>query len=331
MFSINVPLGGTRVPDHVVDIAIIGGGPAGYAAGLYAARAGRDTWLVEKGVPGGQMATTELIENCPGCLEASGAEIGATMRKQAVKFGLNEIMSEVTEIDLQSNPKRLVTLDGEFRARVVLIATGSSPRKLGIAGEEEYWGRGISACATCDGPFFRDKDIVVIGGGSTALQESVYLTRFVKSLTIVHRRDHFRGEAILQKRLLENPKVHTVLDSVVEEVLGNGTVDGVRVRNIKTDEVRTLPTNGVFIFIGVEPVVDLVRDQLQLDDYGHIRVDEHMNTSIDGVFAIGDVRSGAEAQVVTAMSDGVVAALAAEHLLASQPEPEMVQPLAVAI
>lgn len=331
MFSINVPLGGSRVPERVVDIAIIGGGPAGYAAGLYAARAGRDTWLIEKGVPGGQMATTELIENCPGCLEASGAEIGATMRKQAVKFGLNDITAEVTNVDLIASPKRIVTTAGELRARVVLVATGSTPRRLGIPGEETYWGRGISACATCDGPFFREKEIIVVGGGSTALQESLYLTRFVKSLIIVHRRDQFRGEAILQKRLMADPKVHAILNSVVEEVTGNGTVQGVRIRNVQTGEGRNVATDGVFIFIGVEPVVDLVRGQLDLDEYGHIRVDDHMRTNVGGVYAIGDVRSGAEAQVVTAMSDGVIAALDAEHALTSLPSIELVQAASVPV
>ena len=331
MFSIKVPLGGARVPDHVVDIAIIGGGPAGYAAGLYASRAGRDTWLIEKGVPGGQMATTELIENCPGCLEASGAEIGANMRKQAVKFGLNEITTEVTEIDLASTPKRIVTSAGEFQARVVLVGTGAQPKRLGIPGEEGYWGRGISACATCDGPFFRDKDILVVGGGSTALQESLYLTRFVKSLTIVHRRGQFRGEAILQKRLAENPKVRFMMNTVVEEITGNGTVDGVMVREVTTGATHRMAIDGVFIFIGVEPVVDLVRDQLDLDAYGHIVVDEHMHTNVDGVFAIGDVRSGAAAQVVTAMSDGAVAALAAEHLLSSVSMAEFLEPSVVAV
>ncbi len=330
MFSINVPLGGARVPQQVIDIAIVGGGPAGYAAALYAARAGRDTWLIEKSVPGGQMATTELIENCPGCVEGSGAEIGATMRRQAVKFGLNEITAEVTQVDLAATPKRIVTTVGELRARVVLVATGSTPRRLGIPGEEPYWGRGISACATCDGPFFHDKEIIVVGGGSTALQESLYLTRFVKRLTIVHRRDHFRGEAILQKRLMDNPKVSMLLNSVVDEVLGNGTVQGVRIRNVETGAEQHVATDGVFIFIGVRPVVDLVRGQLGLDDYGHIRVDERMRTNLAGVYAIGDVRAGAEAQVVTAMSDGVVAALDAEHLLAASPAMETLQSVVAA-
>ena len=331
MFSINVPLGGARVPKQVVDIAIVGGGPAGYAAGLYAARAGRDTWLIEKGVPGGQMATTDLIENCPGCVEGSGAEIGATMRRQAVKFGLKEITAEVTQIDLISNPKRIITGVGELHARVVLVATGSTPRRLGVPGEERYWGHGISACATCDGPFFQGKDIVVVGGGSTALQESIYLTRFVKSLTIVHRRDQFRAEAILQKRLMSDSKVSTLLNSVVDEIFGNETVEGVRVRDVLTGDESRLATDGVFIFIGVQPVVDLVRDQLELDEYGHIRVDEHMRTSIEGVYALGDVRSGAEAQVVTAMSDGVIAALDAEHALASLPVIEMLQPASLSV
>lgn len=317
MFSINVPLGGARIPNQVIDIAIIGGGPAGYAAALYAARAGRDTWLIEKGVPGGQMATTELIENCPGCVEGSGAEIGAMMRRQAAKFGLNEITAEATHVDLDANPKRIVTTAGAVYARVVLVATGSTPRRLGIPGEERYWGRGISACATCDGPFFQDKEIIVVGGGSTALQESLYLTRFVKNLTIVHRREHFRGEAILQQRLLADPKVRTMLNSEVHEVFGHETVEGVRIHNVETGEEQHVATDGVFIFIGVRPVVDLVRGQVDLDDHGHIRVDEHMRTSLEGVYAVGDVRSGAQAQVVTAMSDGVVAALDAEHVLAT--------------
>lgn len=317
MFSINIPLGGSKLPEHVVDFAIIGGGPAGYAAGLYAARAGRETWLFEKGVPGGQMATTEQIENCPGCAEGSGAEIGATMRRQAVKFGLHDVTTEVTSVDLVSDPKIIVTGAGEMRSRVVLIATGSTPRRLGIPGEDLYWGRGISACATCDGPFFRDKGIVVVGGGSTALQESLYLTRFAKKLTVVHRRDQFRAEAILQTRLLADSKVGTRMDSVIDEVVGDGTVEGVILRNVHTGEQSTLKTDGVFIFIGVEPVVDLVRGQIELNETGHILVDPHMRTNLAGVYAIGDVRSDAEAQVVTAMSDGVIAALDAEHLLAS--------------
>ncbi len=317
MFNLSIPRGDSRVPEQTVDIAIIGGGPAGYAAGLYAARAGRNTWLIEKGVPGGQMATTELIENCPGCVEGSGAEIGGTMRRQAVKFGLHEITGEVTSVDLRSDPKVIETTAGTMTARVVFIATGSMPKRLGIPGEETYWGRGISACATCDGPFFQNKEILVIGGGSTALQESLYLTRFVKHLTIVHRRDHFRGEAILQRRVLSDPKVSTMMTSVVDEVLGNETVNAALVRDLKTGKSQVVPTSGLFVFIGVQPVVDLVRGQIELDSYGHIRVDDKMRTSVEGVFALGDVRSGAEAQVVTAMSDGVVAALAAEHLLAT--------------
>ena len=315
MFEFKVRLGGPAVPDRVVDIAIVGGGPAGYAAGIYAARAGRDVLLIEKGVPGGQMATTELVENCPGCVEGSGAEIGTVMRRQALKFGLRELTAEVTGMDLGAAPKRIETPAGDVLARVVIVATGAEPRRLGVPGESRLWGRGVSVCATCDAPFFQDRDIVVVGSGSTALQESLYLTRFVRHLTIAHRRDQFRGEAILRKRAEADPKIHFLLDTTVEEILGEGHVEGVRVRGHIDGREQVLPADGVFVFVGLEPNVDLVRDQLVLDANGQIAVDAQMRTSLSGVYAIGDVRGGAARQIVTAMSDGVVAALDAEHVL----------------
>lgn len=315
MLDLKVRLGGPAVPDRVVDIAIIGGGPAGYAAGIYAARAGRDVLLIEKGVPGGQMATTELVENCPGCVEGSGAEIGAVMRKQALKFGLQELTAEVTEVDLRATPKRVITPAGEVRAQVVIVATGAEPRRLGVPGEDRLWGRGVSVCATCDAPFFRGKTIAVVGGGSTALQESLYLARFVERLTIIHRRDRFRGEAILQRRVEAEPKIDVLLNSVVDEIVGQDRVEAVRVRSLVDGREQALPVAGVFIFVGLEPKVDLVQGQLELDEFGQAVVDEHMRTSVPGVYAVGDVRSGAARQIVTAMSDGAVAALDAEHIL----------------
>lgn len=315
MFELKLKTGGPAVPDRVVDIVIVGGGPAGYAAGIYTGRAGRDVLLIEKGVPGGQMATTELVENCPGCVEGSGAEIGTVMRRQALKFGMQELTAEVTEVDLRADPKRVLTPAGEIRARVVIMATGAEPRRLGVPGENRLWGRGVSVCATCDAPFFRDKEIAVVGGGSTALQESLYLTRFVKRLTIIHRRDQFRAEAILQRRAEQDPKIEFLLDSTVEEILGQHNVEGVRVRHRLTAEERVLPVDGLFIFVGLEPKIDLVQGQLALDDGGQIEVDEQMRTSLPGVYAVGDVRSGAARQIVTAMADGVIAALDAEHLL----------------
>lgn len=302
-------------PDH--DLIIIGAGPAGLTAGMYAARARMNVLLLEKAVPGGQIIVTDWIENYPGFPEGiSGFDLGEKMKTQAEKLGLTIETAEVHGLELSENVKTVQLRDRFITARSLILASGASPRKLGV-GEDKFMGKGVSFCATCDAPFYRDKVVVAVGGGDTAVQESVYLTKFAKKVYLVHRRDQLRAAKILQERAFANDKIEFVWDSVVTGMDGFFSVESVHVRNVKTDEKRTLPANGIFIWVGILPNTEYVRGAVKTDDSGFIITDAGMQTSVPGVFAAGDVRNTPLRQVSTAVGDGAVAALAAEHYIES--------------
>lgn len=287
------------------------------AAGLYAARARLKTLCLEKLTPGGALATTDAVENYPGFRSIAGPELVEKMLKHAQDFGMELRYSEATGIELEDTDRIVQTTDGPLVAKAVLIASGAKIRKLEVPGEEEFAGRGVSYCAVCDGAFFRDQDVVVVGGGDAAVDESLYLTRLVKSVTIIHRRDKLRASKILQERALANEKISFLWDTVVREIQGSSTVEQVVVENVKSSERSVLATQGVFVYIGSKPNTDFVRGLVEMDETGHIITDLHMQTSVPGIFAAGDVRAASYRQAVTAGGDGCTAALAAEKYIES--------------
>jgi len=298
------------------DVIIIGGGPAGMTAGLYTSRARLRTLLVESGLYGGQMTTTELIENYPGFPQGvSGEELSRLMEEQARRFGMETISDEVTEVGLVEGLKKVKTYEGEYFCRTLIICTGTEYRKLGVPGEEEYKGRGISYCATCDGAFFKDSRIIVVGGGDSALTEALFLTKFVKELTIVHRRDALRATKIYQERTINHPKIKFLWNSVVLEVKGDSVVRSVVVKNVKTGETKEVETEGVFLFVGLIPRTQFVKGLVQQDESGYILTDENCETSVKGIFAAGDCRKKLLRQISTSVGDGATAAFAAEKYL----------------
>jgi len=299
------------------DVVIIGGGPAGLTAGLYASRARLKTLLLEAMSVGGQMMTTDIVENYPGFPQGiSGAELTSTMEEQAKRFGLMTEMQQVVGLHVAEDGKSVNTTEGEYQAKAVIICTGAEYRKLGIPGEAEFTGRGVSYCATCDGAFFQDSKIVVVGGGDSALTEALFLTKFAKEITIIHRRDALRATKIYQERAFANLKINFLWDSVVEEIRGNQTVERVLVRNVKSGEMVEVPTEGVFMFIGIEPKTAFLQGVVELDESGYIIVDEsNLQTSVEGIFAAGDARKKLLRQVATAVGDGATAAFAVEKFL----------------
>ncbi|HEY3314612.1 MAG TPA: thioredoxin-disulfide reductase [Bacillota bacterium] len=302
--------------EKVYDVLIIGGGPAGLTAALYASRSNLTVAVLERGMAGGQAATTFKIENYPGFPEGiGGPDLGQAFERQATSFGAEIIQTEIESLDLRSDPKTVKAYEGEYRGRTVILATGTEPRKLGVKGEEEFRGRGVSYCATCDGAFFRDEAIVVVGGGDAAVEEALFLTRFSKKVSIVHRRDKLRAASVIQERAGTNKKIEFIWDSVVEEIQGEQSVTGVVVRDLKTGGTATVPAAGVFIYVGLTPNTSLLKDQVKLDDHGYVLAGEDTLTSARGVFAAGDVRKKPLRQVVTAVGDGAVAAMmAGKHL-----------------
>ena len=294
------------------DVIIIGGGAAGLAAAIYAVRAMLKTLVIEKKAVGGQILLTGEIENYPGFPEpVDGPELAMLYEKQAVRFGTEFAYETVTGLDVAGDVKRVLCDGAEYTSKTVIIASGGEHNKLNVPGEDEFSGRGVSYCATCDGNFFRDMDVTVVGGGDAALDEGLYLTRMTKQVTVVHRRDALRASPILQQRGFDNPKMDFLWDTTVEEIKGNGVVDGVTLRNVKTGEVVERPTEGVFIFIGFHPVNDFMRGAVELDNAGHVVTNLQMETSVPGVFAAGDVRQFSDRQLANAVGDGVAAALAA--------------------
>jgi len=302
----------------VYDVAVMGAGPAGLTAALYAARARLSTVVVEKMFPGGQAALTDIIENYPGFTEGiSGIQLADAMKRQAERFGAEFTNGDVERIE-KNDDLFTVFLKGEsIKAKTVILAAGAQPRKLGVKGEKEFTGRGISYCATCDGAFYKDKPIAVVGGGDTAIQEALYLTRFASEIYVIHRRDQLRATKVLQERAFKNEKIKFVWDSVVKEIKGEGTVDEVVVENVKTGKLDSLRVDGIFIAIGHIPNTDFVKDLVQLNEQGYVITDAYMATNVPGIFAAGDMRQKDLRQVVTAVSDGAIAAVEAGKYLES--------------
>lgn len=302
----------------VYDLMIIGGGPAGLTAALYGARGGLNTILLEMGAPGGQAGQTDRIENYPGFPEGiTGIDLAMKFAEQAQRFGARMEMTTVRKVDFSGTNKKAITNNGEYEARAVIIASGAHPRPLGVPGEAELRGRGVSYCATCDGAFFRDKKVAVVGGGDSAVEEALFLTRFASQVTIIHRRDALRATRVIQERARDNPKISFLWDTVVNAIVGKEKVSSLQLKDVRTGALREEPFDGVFIFIGLEPNTDFLGGALTLDPGGYIVTREDLATSIPGVFAAGDVRAKNYRQVSTAVGDGAVAAMAAERYLAN--------------
>lgn len=301
----------------IYDVIIIGGGPSGMTSAIYSSRARLKTLLIEKAGCGGQMAITDNIENYPGFEQSiNGFELATKMQTQATNFGTEFIYGEAVSFQLNDKIKKVILLDNkEYLAKTIIISSGASFKKLGIKGEQEFIGKGVSYCATCDGPFFRNKEIVVIGGGDSALQEALYLTKFAVKVNLIHRRNEFRAAKILQEKVFKEQKINVIFDSVVEEISGKDVLEQVTLKNIKTNTISQLSVNGVFIFVGWTPNTNFLNNQLKLNKQGYIITDDKMNTSIEGVFACGDVREKILRQVVTAAGDGAIAANSAQHYL----------------
>jgi len=301
-------------------VAIIGSGPAGLTAALYAARASLEPLVIRGLQPGGLIATTSEVENYPGFVDGIGGyELSDNMEKQAMRFGAKFKDTLITSIDASQRPFVLHTDDGEpITADTIIVSTGASPRHLGVPGEEKLANRGVSYCATCDGFFFRDKRVVVVGGGNSALDEGLFLTRYVTELVIIHRRDTLRADPILQERAFANPKVRFVWDSTVDEVLGEQSVTGVKVRNLKTGEVTQIDTEGVFPYIGHVPNTGIFKGLLDLDENGFIKSEGNTRTNVPGIFAAGDVVDHVYRQAITAAGEGCKASMEAVWYLADQ-------------
>lgn len=301
---------------HLYDMIVMGGGPGGYTAALYAARSGLDVLVLEKLSAGGQMALTETIENYPGFAEGVGGfELAEIMQRQAERFGAKSEYAEVEKMELSASPKVLHTSAGTFYAKTVVLATGANPRKLGVAGEDELVGRGVAYCASCDGMFYKDKTVVVVGGGNTAAEDALILSRIAKKVILVHRRDTLRATKVYHQPLMQTENVEFRWNSVITELLHDEKLTGVRLENVKTGEQELLPCDGVFVSVGRVPVTELVQGQLELDAGGYVVADETTATSIPGVYAVGDVRTKQLRQVVTAVADGAVAVHQAEQYL----------------
>jgi thioredoxin reductase (NADPH) len=305
-----------NLPPYDYDTIIIGGGPAGYTAGIYAARAGLKTLLVEGAATVSQITITDLIENYPGIPDGiNGFDLMQLFKNQALKFGLEVIAKDVSAIKKNATDSIIWNVtagDKTLRALSIIAATGAQWRKLGVPGEEEFAGKGVSYCATCDGPFYKNKDVVVVGGGDTAIQEALFLTHFAKKVIVIHRRDRLRAAAILQKRALAEKKIEFAWKATIKEVIGSDFVTGVKVADVTSGKINEIPAEGIFIFVGRIPHTGLFQNLLKLDAGGYIITDDNMQTSVAGIFAAGDCRAKQFRQVVTAAGDGANAAFSAE-------------------
>ena len=306
-----------NITEHIYDMIVVGGGPGGYAAALYAARAGLDTVILEKLSAGGQMALTEQIDNYPGFEDGiDGFSLGEKMKRGTERFGVETKLAEVLSLDLSGTVKKAETSEGPLFARIIVLATGAGPRELGIEGEQELIGKGVNYCAACDGMFYKNKTVVIAGGGNTAAADALILSRICKKVIVVHRRDTLRATKIYHEPLMKAENVEFRWDSEIIELLHDEKVIGIRLRNVKTGEETTLACDGVFVSIGRKPSSELVKDQVEVDPAGYIIADESTRTNIPGVFAVGDVRTKALRQVVTAVADGATAVHYAEEYLA---------------
>ncbi len=313
------------------ELVIIGAGPAGMTAAIYGRRSGLDVLLLEKGATGGQINITDEIENWPGVKHATGPELGNMFREHALKFNTEIRIADVKKVELRDGKKIVVTDKGEVEAEAIIVATGAHFRRLGCEGEAEHIGQGVSFCAVCDGAFYEDEEVAVVGGGNTAVEEGVYLTKFASKVYIIHRRDEFRADRAAIEHAMSNPKIVPVWNSVVERIEGDGMVENLVLKNVKTGELSDLKVAGVFMFVGQTPDDDCVRGLVKAEKGGWILVNEHMETSVEGIFAAGDVCSKHLRQVITAASDGAIAAMGASayineqlHLRATLLEPESV-------
>ena len=301
------------------DVIIIGGGPAGLTAGLYTARDNLKTLIIEKAFFGGQIATTELVENFPGFPDGiSGYDLGQLIYKQAVKYNLAAINAEVTGVEVAGKEKTVMTTEGKFNARAIIITAGSERAKLEVPGEQEFTGKGVSYCATCDGAFFRDMDIAVVGGGNAAVAEAIHLTSFARKVYLIHRRDQLRATAIVQEKATSNPKISFVWNTVVDSVEGTGSVKQLKLHNVKTGEKSTLDVSGVFVSTGLKPNSGFLQGIVPLDAAGKVITDDRMQTSIAGVFAAGDIRANSGMQAIIAAGEGATAAVYARKYLAEE-------------
>ena len=302
----------------IYDVIIVGGGPSGMSAAIYASRARLKTLLIEKAGCGGQIAITDHLENYPGFEEGiNGFDLAMKMEKQARTFGCEIAYGEVSFIETEDAIKKVILSDKkEYFTKTIIIASGANFRKLGVEGEQEFIGKGVSYCATCDGPFFRNKEIAVVGGGDSALQEALYLTKFATKVNLIHRRDQFRAAKILQEKVFAESKINIIFDSVVEKISGNLSVEQVILKNVKNNISSPLSVNGVFVFVGWLPNTKYLENtKIKLNEAGYIVTDDNMNTSIEGIFACGDVRQKILRQVVTAAGDGAIAAISAQHFI----------------
>lgn len=298
-------------------VIIVGSGPAGFTAAIYAARAEMNPLIIAGQQLGGQVALSSEIENYPGFPELiGGMELYQLMQKQAERFGTRIEFDEVTEVDLSAHPFKVKTWGEEYQTQSLVIATGTSPRKLGVVGEEELRGRGVSYCATCDGYFFKDKTVVVVGGGDAAVEEAMFLTKFAEKVYLVHRRDRLRAETYMQTRLFNNEKIEVVWDSAVTKIVGEEGVTGARLRNIKTQDESELNVDGIFVYIGDIPNSQFLAGQLELDQRGYVVTDRRAHASVEGVFAAGDVQESHLRQIATAVGSGARAAFEAERFIA---------------
>lgn len=301
---------------HIYDMIIIGGGPAGYTAALYASRAGLDTLIIEKMSVGGQMALTDIIDNYPGFDQGiDGFTLGMQMQAGAERFGAKTEYGEVLSVELIPEIKKIVTDAGEYFSRTVVIATGANPKTLGVEGEEDLIGKGVHYCAHCDGRFYKNKTVMVVGGGNSAVSDALYLSHLAKKVYLVHRRDTLRATKIYHDPLMKAENTEFVWNSTVSSLSANGRLNGVKLKNLKTNEESEFHVDGLFVSIGRAPATELFRDILSLDEVGYIIADETTKTNIPGVYAVGDVRTKALRQVITAASDGAVAAHFAEEYL----------------